>query len=70
MPARLKAHHGFTSHKLKGGVFPPEYELECYRALAAALPRRPTHRYDPNAVLSVEEGIRFGQAIEDLKNDY
>ena len=23
----LKTSHGFTSHKLKGGVFPPEYEL-------------------------------------------
>src|SRR5579885_1452312 len=23
----LKAQHGFTTHKLKGGVFPPEYEL-------------------------------------------
>src|SRR6267154_1522197 len=30
----LKEHHGFTSHKLKGGVFPQQYELECYRALA------------------------------------
>src|SRR5205823_7840689 len=35
----LKERHGFTSHKLKGGVFPPKYELECYRALAAAPPR-------------------------------
>ena len=34
----LKERWGFTSHKLKGGVFPPEYELECYRALAHALP--------------------------------
>src|SRR3954470_14107474 len=33
----LKKLYGFTSHKLKGGVFPPEYELECYRAVAAAL---------------------------------
>ena len=33
----LKAKHGFTSHKLKGGVFHPEYELECYRAVAEAL---------------------------------
>jgi glucarate dehydratase len=33
----LKQRHGFTTHKLKGGVFPPEYELEVYRALAAAL---------------------------------
>src|SRR6478672_8571012 len=28
---RLRHEHGFTTHKFKGGVFPPEYELECYR---------------------------------------
>src|SRR3954464_11544155 len=28
----LKARFGFTSHKLKGGVFHPEVELEYYRA--------------------------------------
>src|SRR5215213_3007616 len=26
----LKDQYGFTSHKLKGGVFHPEYELECF----------------------------------------
>lgn len=65
----LKERHGFTVHKLKGGVFPPAYELECYRALAEALPGDRL-RYDPNAVLSLDEGIRFGKAIEDLDNDY
>ena len=39
--ATLKTKHGFTSHKLKGGVYPPAHELACYRALAAALARRP-----------------------------
>ena len=38
--AALKATHGFTSHKLKGGVYPPAHELACYRALAASLPGR------------------------------
>lgn len=66
---RLKAEHGFTSHKLKGGVFPLDYELECYRALAAEFPADRL-RHDPNAVWSVEQGIRFGQAIEGLNNDY
>jgi glucarate dehydratase len=65
----LKEEYGFTSHKLKGGVYPPDYELECYRALAGAFPED-TLRFDPNAAFSVEEGIRFGLAIEDLKNDY
>lgn len=65
----LKEQHGFSVHKLKGGVFPPEYELEAFRALAEALPGD-RFRYDPNSVLSVEEAIRFGRAIEDLDNDY
>ena len=65
----LKAAHGFTTHKMKGGVFPPDYELECYRALAAAFPRD-RFRFDPNAVWSVEQAVRFGRAIEDLDNDY
>src|SRR5215210_5153233 len=29
----LKKKYGFTSHKVKGGVFPPDYDLECYRAV-------------------------------------
>ena len=65
----LKKEHGFTSHKLKGGVFPPEYELECYRALAAALPGD-RFRFDPNGVWSAEQAIWFGQQIEGIRNDY
>ncbi|MCB9946644.1 MAG: mandelate racemase [Rhodospirillaceae bacterium] len=65
----LKARHGFRAHKLKGGVFPPDHELEAYRALADSLPGD-TFRYDPNAVLSVEQAIRFGRAIADIDNDY
>ena len=65
----LKKEHGFTSHKLKGGVFPPEYELECYRALAKALPGD-RFRFDPNGVWSAEQAIWFGQQIEGLRNDY
>jgi glucarate dehydratase len=65
----LKARCGFTTHKMKAGVFPLDYELECYRALAAALPGD-SFRFDPNAVWSTAEAIRFGRAIEDLRNDY
>jgi glucarate dehydratase len=65
----LKARCGFTSHKLKSGVFPPGYELEVYRAWAQALNGEGV-RYDPNAAFSVEEALRFGRAIEDLNNDY
>ncbi|HEX8149594.1 MAG TPA: enolase C-terminal domain-like protein [Pyrinomonadaceae bacterium] len=70
----LKEKYGFTSHKLKGGVFHPDYELECYRALAAELGGGPARgdsfRFDPNGVWSTEQAIRFGQAIEDVRNDY
>lgn len=64
-----KKRFGFTSHKLKGGVFPPEFELECYRALAESL-KGDRFRFDPNGVLSTEQAIRFGQSIFDLNNDY
>lgn len=65
----LKDRYGFTAHKLKSGVFPPDYELELFRALAGAFPGDRV-RYDPNAAFSVEEAIRFGKGIEDLDNDY
>ena len=65
----LKQRFGFTSHKLKGGVFHPDYELEAYRALAHAFPEDRV-RFDPNGVWSTEQAIRFGQAIENLRNDY
>jgi glucarate dehydratase len=65
----LKTRYGFTSHKLKGGVFAPEFELECYRAVAAELDGD-RFRFDPNAVWSTEQAIWFGQAIEDIRNDY
>src|SRR5215469_4848989 len=65
----LKRRFGFTTHKLKGGVFHPDYELDAYRAVAEAFPGD-SFRFDPNGALSTEQAIRFGQAIEDLRNDY
>jgi glucarate dehydratase len=65
----LKQKFGFTTHKMKAGVFPPEYELEAYRALAETFPNDRV-RFDPNGVWSTEQAIWFGQHIEDLRNDY
>lgn len=65
----LKAKYGFTTHKLKAGVFAPDHEIAVFRALAAAFPEDRL-RIDPNSVWSVEESIRVGRAIMDLKNDY
>lgn len=66
---KLKKKYGFTTHKVKAGVFHPDYELECYKAVAAEFPND-NIRYDCNAVWSTEQAIRFGQAIEALRNDY
>jgi glucarate dehydratase len=65
----LKRRHGFSSHKMKAGVFAPEYELQCYRAVADAL-GGDRFRFDPNAVWSTEQAIWFGQQIENVRNDY
>jgi glucarate dehydratase len=65
----LKAAHGFTTHKLKGGHFAPDHDIAVMKALADAFPQDQL-RLDPNSVWSVEEAIRVGQAIEPLRNDY
>lgn len=65
----LKRRFGFTSHKLKGGVFHPDVELQLYRDVAKSVGNDRV-RFDPNGAWSVEDAIRFGQAIEDLNNDY
>lgn len=66
---QLVAEHGFTSHKLKAGVFHPDHEVELFKALAHEFPQH-KFRIDPNAIWSVEDSIRIGQAIEHLPNDY
>ncbi len=65
----LKRQHGFTSHKIKGGVYPPAHELACYQALAQAVPGERL-RHDPNCAWTLADAIQFGQAIEGLNNDY
>ncbi len=65
----MKRRFGFTTHKMKGGVFHPDYEIGAYRTLATAFPGD-SCRFDPNGVFSTEQAIRFGQGIEDLRNDY
>lgn len=65
----LRDKHGFRTHKLKGGVFPPDHDLQVYVALASEFPQD-SFRLDPNAAWSVEESIRIGRAIEGVRNDY
>ena len=65
----LKKECGFTTHKLKGGVFHPDYELECFLALGASMPND-RFRYDPNATLTVTQSIEFANAIKGMRIDY
>ncbi|HZU25940.1 MAG TPA: enolase C-terminal domain-like protein, partial [Bryobacteraceae bacterium] len=65
----LKEQYGFTTHKLKGGVFPPEYDLACYRALAEQFPGD-RFRFDCNAAWSVDTAVWFGRQIRNYRNDY
>ena len=65
----LQRRHGFTTHKLKGGVFPPQHDVAVMHGLAAAFPDHRL-RLDPNAAWSVEESVEVGAAIGGLRNDY
>ncbi|POX53243.1 glucarate dehydratase family protein [Streptomyces sp. Ru72] len=62
---RFKERHGFTSFKLKGGVFPPDQEIAAIRALAEAFPGHPL-RLDPNGAWSVETSVKVAEELRDV----
>ncbi|MEU9582655.1 glucarate dehydratase family protein [Streptomyces werraensis] len=62
---RFTERYGFTSFKLKGGVFPPEEEIAAVRALAAAFPGHPL-RLDPNGAWSVETSLKVAEELGDV----
>ncbi|MFE1880117.1 glucarate dehydratase family protein [Streptomyces diastatochromogenes] len=61
----FKERYGFTSFKLKGGVFPPEEEIAAVRALAEAFPGHPL-RLDPNGAWSVETSLKVAKELGDV----
>jgi glucarate dehydratase len=54
--------YGFGSIKLKAGVFPPEQEAACIKALRHAFPHHPL-RIDPNASWSIDTAVRVAELI-------
>jgi glucarate dehydratase len=62
---RMVRDYGFTSLKLKAGVFEPEFEIETLRALRRAFPDHPL-RIDPNAGWSVATTLRVLPSLEGL----
>lgn len=62
---KFKERYGFTSFKLKGGVFPPDQEIAAVRALAEAFPGHPL-RLDPNGAWSVETSLKVAKELGDV----
>ncbi|MBP2330935.1 glucarate dehydratase [Kibdelosporangium banguiense] len=57
--------YGFKSIKLKGGVFPPEQEIEAIKALREAFPDTPL-RLDPNAAWTPATGIKVAKQLDGI----
>ncbi len=55
--------YGFTAVKLKGGVFPPQEEVEAVRALRAEFPDLPL-RLDPNAAWTPDTSVRVTEELD------
>jgi glucarate dehydratase len=62
---RMAESYGFSSFKLKGGVFPPEQEIAAVRALYEALPGHPL-RIDPNGAWSVSTSLRVASELDGM----
>ncbi|MGW8955505.1 glucarate dehydratase family protein [Streptomyces sp. NPDC055709] len=62
---QLTAQYGFTSLKLKGGVFPPDEELDALRALREAFPDAPL-RLDPNTGWTLATSQRIAREAAGL----
>ena len=55
--------YGFSSIKLKGGVFPPDEEIAAIRALREAFPEHPL-RLDPNGAWTVETSLQVAEELD------
>jgi glucarate dehydratase len=60
---RLVAGYGFTALKLKGGVFPPQEEVEAVLALRDAFPDHPL-RLDPNAAWTPGTALSVARELD------
>ncbi|MEU2025018.1 glucarate dehydratase family protein [Streptomyces sp. NPDC016469] len=60
---RMVGEYGFSAIKLKGGVLPPEQEVEAVLALREAFPDTPL-RLDPNAAWTVDTSIEVARRLD------
>jgi glucarate dehydratase len=61
---RLVSAHGFSALKLKGGVLPPDDEIETILALRREFGPEFRLRHDPNAIWTVETSVRVTNKLE------
>ncbi|MGH0054377.1 MAG: enolase C-terminal domain-like protein, partial [Sphaerochaetaceae bacterium] len=61
---------GFTSIKLKAGVFPPQLEVDTIFALHKRFGKKYPLRIDPNATWSLETAIKYGKKMENILEYY
>lgn len=66
----LVTRYGFATLKLKGGVLPPEDEVETIAALRESFGSSMRLRLDPNAVWTPETAIRVGVKLEAYDLEY
>ena len=66
LKAALRLHHP----QAEGRRLPAGLRTRSLPRARRRVPRATRCRFDPNAVWSTEQAIRFGQAIEGLRNDY
>ena len=62
---QMIAQYGFQEIKLKGGVLPPDEEIETIKALRAEFGAKLPLRIDPNCAWSVATSVRVGQSLAD-----
>ena len=70
MAAAFRDRWGFRVFKLKGGVLPPDVELEAMKAMAAKLGPDALLRIDPNGRWSMPTAVRIGKAMAGLRLEY
>lgn len=67
---RFVRDYGFRALKVKGGVLPPDEEIETMRLLRQEFGPDARLRIDPNCIWTVETSIRVGKALGEIGLEY
>ncbi len=70
MAAEFRKRWGFRVFKLKGGVLPPDVELDAMKAMADRLGKDCLLRIDPNGRWKTDTAIRIGKGLVPLPMEY